>query len=84
MTFMSLPSSDKVAVAETPSSPLVLMDISMPTVGDKQILVRVLACGVCHTDAVLAAGYLGNFFPRLPGHEIIGDVVKVRSAVVRA
>lgn len=54
----------------------------MPTVGDEQVLVKVLACGVCHTDAVVAAGYFGNSFPRVPGHEIIGDVVKVGSAVV--
>ncbi|CAI0652012.1 unnamed protein product [Colletotrichum noveboracense] len=78
---MSLPSSYKIAVAETPGSPLVLKDIPMPTIGDKQVLVKVLACGVCHTDAVVAAGYFGNSFPRVPGHEIIGDVVQVGSAV---
>ncbi|KAF4877793.1 Alcohol dehydrogenase patD [Colletotrichum siamense] len=78
---MSLPSSYKIAVAEAPGSPLALKDIPMPTVGDKQVLVKVLACGVCHTDAAVAAGYFDNSFPRVPGHEIIGDVVQVGSAV---
>ncbi|KAK1851798.1 putative alcohol dehydrogenase [Colletotrichum chrysophilum] len=79
---MSLPSSYKIAAAENPGSPLALKDTPMPTVGDEQVLVKVLACSVCHTDAVVAAGYFGISFPRVPGHEIIGDVVKVGSAVV--
>jgi len=38
-------------------------------------LVKVLACGICHSDHLAQIGVGG--FPRIPGHEIIGDVVAV-------
>ena len=38
---------------------------------------KVLACGVCHSDDVVKNGLFGNTFPIVPGHEIIGDVVAV-------
>jgi D-arabinose 1-dehydrogenase-like Zn-dependent alcohol dehydrogenase len=40
-------------------------------------LVKVLACGVCHSDHVVKYGGFGNGFPIVPGHEIIGEVVVV-------
>lgn len=42
-----------------------------------QILVKVLACGVCHSDAAVGAQVFGNPIPIVPGHEAIGDVVSV-------
>jgi D-arabinose 1-dehydrogenase-like Zn-dependent alcohol dehydrogenase len=33
--------------------------------------------GVCHSDSIVQSGSMGNTFPRIPGHEIIGDVVAV-------
>lgn len=50
----------------------------MPTVGPRDALVRVRACGVCHTDLHLADGLFKTFgydpFPLIPGHEIAGEV----------
>ena len=47
-----------------------------PVAGDGQLLLRVLACGVCRTDLHIADGDLAR--PKLPlvlGHEIVGEVV---------
>lgn len=48
-----------------------------------KILVKVLACGVCHSDAVVRMGGFGNSFPIIPGHEIIGEVAAVPSSEKR-
>ncbi len=49
-----------------------------------QILVRVLACGVCRTDLHIADGELPDIpFPVVPGHEIIGRVERMGSGVSR-
>jgi len=81
MTPASLPKTYKAAVYEKVNSPLVIkdVDLKMPEAG--QILVKVLASGVCHSDAAVGAGQLGNSFPIVPGHEIIGNVVAVGEGV---
>ncbi|KAI0359967.1 GroES-like protein [Trametes cingulata] len=47
---------------------------------DGEIVVKVLACGVCGSDAVIPQGEVPTTFPRIPGHEIIGDVVAIPAA----
>ncbi|EIW57462.1 GroES-like protein [Trametes versicolor FP-101664 SS1] len=42
---------------------------------DNEIVVKVLACGVCGSDAVIPDGLYPTSFPRIPGHEIVGDIV---------
>ena len=42
-----------------------------------QVLVKVLACGVCHSDTAAGQGVFGNSFPIIPGHEVIGEVAAV-------
>ncbi|RDX57414.1 GroES-like protein [Lentinus brumalis] len=42
-----------------------------------EIVVKVLACGVCGSDEQVPLGNLPIQYPRVPGHEIIGDVVAV-------
>lgn len=57
------------------SEPLRMADIPPPQPGPREILVRVLACGVCHTDLHTVEGDLGvERVPIVPGHEIIGVV----------
>lgn len=47
-----------------------------PEPGPGEVLVRVLACGVCRTDLHVVDGDLPvRPLPRVPGHEIVGDVV---------
>ncbi|PIL25664.1 hypothetical protein GSI_11414 [Ganoderma sinense ZZ0214-1] len=46
-----------------------------------EIVVKVLACGVCGSDDAVATGHfrIPIQYPRIPGHEIVGDVVAVPS-----
>lgn len=58
--------------------PLKLADLPMPTPGSKQILVKVSACGVCHTELDEIEGRLSpTKFPIVLGHEIIGRVKRL-------
>lgn len=41
---------------------------------ENEVLVRVTHCGICHSDVHLADGDWGDFFPLVPGHEVIGTV----------
>jgi D-arabinose 1-dehydrogenase-like Zn-dependent alcohol dehydrogenase len=71
----------KAAIQERAQAPLVLEDLPAPAVGPREALVRVRACGVCHTDLHLAEGLFKTFgydpFPLVPGHEIAGIVEEV-------
>ncbi|CAL3972906.1 unnamed protein product, partial [Diplocarpon coronariae] len=73
----SLPETYQAAVFEKAKGPLTIKDLPLaaPTAG--QVLVKVLACGVCGSDAGVQAGEFGNSFPIVPGHEVIGNVVAV-------
>ena len=63
--------------------PLVLRSCAIPVAGPGQILVKVEACGVCHTDLHAAKGDwpLKPTLPFIPGHEAIGIVVALGAGV---
>jgi propanol-preferring alcohol dehydrogenase len=64
----------KPAPVET--SPLIGEEIDSPVPGEGQILLRVLACGVCHTDLHIAEGDIPlHRKPITPGHQVVGEVV---------
>ena len=68
---------------ETPE-PLHLVDIPRPEPGPREVLIRVSACGVCHTEIDEIEGRTPP--PRLPivlGHEIVGVVATAGSKVTR-
>ena len=56
------------------NEPLEWIDLPDPVAGPKEILVRVSACGVCHTELDEIEGRLQPRLPVVPGHEIIGKV----------
>ncbi|CAJ1229604.1 alcohol dehydrogenase [Levilactobacillus zymae] len=59
-----------------PQSPLELVTKPVPQPGPGETLVRILACGVCHTDLHVSEGDLPVHHAHVtPGHEIIGEVV---------
>lgn len=72
---MSLPKTFKCFIAEEPGKEFVLRERELQQPKDGQILVKVIACGVCHSDSFAQSGWGG--FPRIPGHEIVGDVAAV-------
>jgi propanol-preferring alcohol dehydrogenase len=63
-------------------APLSLDSIAQPVPGNEQVLLEVLACGVCRTDLHVVDGELPDIrHPITPGHEIVGRVVDRGSAV---
>jgi len=60
---------------------LSLDTLPRPEPRDNQVLLEVLACGVCRTDLHLRDGELpGIRYPSIPGHEVVGRVVAVGQA----
>ncbi|KAF7561647.1 hypothetical protein G7046_g2493 [Stylonectria norvegica] len=80
---LTLPRSYKAAFFEKKGEVLTLKDVDLQQPNPGYILVKVLACGVCHSDLFVQQGYLGDVFPRVPGHEVVGDVVSVGEGVNR-
>ena len=69
-------------VVERPGAPLVARDRPTPEPGPDEVLLRVLACGVCRTDLHVADGDLPPLgHPIVPGHEIVGEVARVGARV---
>jgi propanol-preferring alcohol dehydrogenase len=63
-------------VLERPGEPLQLAELPDPQPRDGEILLRVLACGVCRTDLHIVDGDLTHpKLPLVPGHQIVGEVV---------
>jgi 2-desacetyl-2-hydroxyethyl bacteriochlorophyllide A dehydrogenase len=67
-----------------PGEPLQLRDVPMPTVGSKDVLVQVMAAGICHSDAHYRSGLSPvEPLPLTLGHEVAGVVAEVGTAVTR-
>jgi propanol-preferring alcohol dehydrogenase len=67
---------------ERPGEPLAARDVPVPEPGPDEVLLRVLACGVCRTDLHVADGDLPSLGrPVVPGHEIVGEVVRAGERV---
>ncbi len=64
-------------VAESRGAPVRLTTINVPDPGPGEALVRVQACGVCHTDLHYREGAINDDFPFLLGHEAAGVVESV-------
>src|SRR5690348_4079648 len=68
-------------VARAVGAPVELTTIVVPDPGPGEALVRVQACGVCHTDLHYREGGINNDFPFLLGHEAAGVVEAVGPGV---
>ena len=73
----------KAAVVKAFGKPLVIEDVPVPTPGPGEVLVKVMACGVCHTDLHAADGDwpVKPTPPFIPGHEAAGVVVALGAGV---
>ena len=83
----------KAAQITEPNKPLKISEIDTPTPTGKQVLVKVKAVGVCHSDLHLwEGGYdtgdgfmkvtdRGVKFPVIPGHEVVGTVAEIGDSV---
>jgi propanol-preferring alcohol dehydrogenase len=81
---MEVSTTMQAMILEQQKQPLLLKTLPVPEPLDKQVLVKIIACGVCRTDLHIVDGELTQ--PQLPliiGHEIVGVVAKKGSAVTR-
>ncbi|MEV6323568.1 S-(hydroxymethyl)mycothiol dehydrogenase [Nocardia sp. NPDC051787] len=68
-------------VARSKGAQVELVDVVIPDPGPHDVVVRVQACGVCHTDLHYREGGITDDFPFLLGHEAAGVVETVGAAV---
>ncbi|GMB90491.1 Cinnamyl-alcohol dehydrogenase ELI3-2 Cad [Helicobacter ailurogastricus] len=73
----------KAAVAKEFGKPLSVEEVDVPSVKEGEVLVKIQACGVCHTDlhAVEGDWPIKPKLPLIPGHEGVGYVVEVGKGV---
>ena len=67
----------RAVVARAVKEPVEIVTIEVPDPGPGEALVRVQACGVCHTDLHYREGGINDEFPFLLGHEAAGVVEAV-------
>lgn len=73
----------KAAIVRQFGKPLVIEDVPVPQPGPGEVLVKVKACGVCHTDLHAASGDwpVKPVPPFIPGHEVAGIVAALGAGV---
>ena len=71
----------KGVIAVSKGAEVVIEDVIVPNPGPGEALVRVQACGVCHTDLHYREGAIADEFPFLLGHEAAGVVESVGEGV---
>jgi S-(hydroxymethyl)mycothiol dehydrogenase len=76
-----MPQQVQGVIARSKDAPVELVDITIPDPGPNDVIVRIQACGVCHTDLTYRDGGINDEFPFLLGHEAAGIVEAAGSAV---
>jgi S-(hydroxymethyl)mycothiol dehydrogenase len=71
----------KAVIARAKGEPVELVDIVVPDPGPGEAVVKIEACGVCHTDLHYREGGINDDFPFLLGHEAAGVVESVGDGV---
>ncbi len=74
----------KAYATEGPEAPLAPFEFERRDLREHDVLVDILYSGVCHSDVHQARSEWGNaIYPMVPGHEIVGKVLKVGSKVTK-
>ncbi len=77
----------KAYSAASATSPFVSTTITRRDPSEHDVQIEILFCGICHSDLHQArnewSGLMPTVYPCVPGHEIVGRVTKVGSAVTR-
>ena len=80
---MNIPEKMTAMVLEKPGEKLKEKEIRVPRPNESQVLIKVKACGVCHTDLHIVNQELTEpKLPLVPGHEIVGVVVAIGKLVI--
>ncbi len=79
---MTTPTQHRELQVATPGGDFTLVEVETRAPGHAQVRVTVEACGVCHSDALVIAGYMpGSTFPLTTGHEIAGRIDAIGEGV---
>lgn len=78
-----MPIRTRAAVVSKPGGSFLFQDIELDGPRPGEALVRIIACGICHTDIAARDGLFGLDFPAVFGHEGAGVVESVGSEVTR-
>jgi 2-desacetyl-2-hydroxyethyl bacteriochlorophyllide A dehydrogenase len=74
----------KAVQVSKPGGNFEVVERPIPQPGRAQVRIKVEACGVCHSDAIVKeSGFPGLQYPRVPGHEIAGRIEAVGSDVTQ-
>jgi uncharacterized zinc-type alcohol dehydrogenase-like protein len=76
----------KAFAAASAKSPLAATTISRRDPGEHDVQIEILFCGICHSDLHTVRSEwsaVPTIYPCVPGHEIVGRVTKVGSAVTK-
>ena len=77
----------KAYSAASATSPLASTTIARRDPTERDVQIEILFCGICHSDLHSVrnewSGVMPTVYPIVPGHEIVGRVTKVGSAVTK-
>jgi alcohol dehydrogenase/propanol-preferring alcohol dehydrogenase len=74
----------KAMIIKEPGGSFESVEREVPQPKDNEVLIKVQACGICHSDMfVKEGGFPGLEYPRIPGHEVIGIIEAVGSDVTQ-
>jgi len=72
----------RVAQVSRPKGPFEIVERPIPEPGAGTVRIKVLACGICHSDSITKEGlFPGIQYPRVPGHEVSGVIDAVGPGV---
>ncbi len=71
----------RAAIVPAANSRWELREVPKPAPGPNQVLIRIHASGICYTDVHLTRGHFPGSFPRILGHEPVGEIVAVGPGV---
>ena len=71
----------KGVISRSKGAPTEVVDVVIPDPGPRDVIVKIQACGVCHTDLAYKQGGINDEYPFLLGHEAAGIVETVGSDV---
>ena len=68
-------------ISRSKGAPVEVTDIVIPDPGPGEVVVKIIACGVCHTDLTYREGGINDDYPFLLGHEASGTVETIGEGV---
>jgi D-arabinose 1-dehydrogenase-like Zn-dependent alcohol dehydrogenase len=75
-------STMRVVQVSKVGGPLELVERPIPEPTAGTVRIKVVACGVCHSDSIVVEGHMPVDYPRVPGHEVVGTIDKVGPGVM--